>query len=180
MPEVLAGLGIAQVAFLHIDMNCAYPERAALEHFWDRLAPGAMVLFDDYAYYGNGALAGAIRCCGGGIGGGSAVAADGTGADRQISGKARARAAHLLSANECDIVIETWGALPEDRGNPKHAACSDHLGADRRHHVFFRGQGLVVSAAHIPARPGLRRAVHAHAGDHRRHLLSSRNSPWVG
>jgi hypothetical protein len=60
VPGVLAGLGIAQVAFLHIDMNCAYPERAALEYFWDRLAPGAMVLFDDYAYYGNEALAGAI------------------------------------------------------------------------------------------------------------------------
>jgi hypothetical protein len=41
-------------------MNCAYPERAALEYFWGRLAPGAMVLFDDYAYFGNDALAEAI------------------------------------------------------------------------------------------------------------------------
>ena len=49
-------LGIGQVAFLHIDMNCAYPERAALEYFWDRLSPGAVVLFDDYAYFGNDSL----------------------------------------------------------------------------------------------------------------------------
>jgi len=34
------------------DMNCAYPERAALEFFWERLSPGAVVLLDDYAYRG--------------------------------------------------------------------------------------------------------------------------------
>ena len=60
VPGVLPALGIGRVAFLHIDMNCAYPERAALEYFWDRLTPGGMVLFDDYAYYGNDALASAI------------------------------------------------------------------------------------------------------------------------
>jgi O-methyltransferase len=42
-----------QWPFLHLDMNCAYPERAALEYFWDRLSPGGMVLLDDYAYFGN-------------------------------------------------------------------------------------------------------------------------------
>lgn len=56
VPDVLPALGIDQVAFLHIDMNCAYPERAALEYFWDRLSPGAVVLFDDYAYFGNDCL----------------------------------------------------------------------------------------------------------------------------
>ena len=60
VPGVLPSLGVGRVAFLHIDMNCAYPERAALEYFWGRLAPGAMVLFDDYAYFGNDALAEAI------------------------------------------------------------------------------------------------------------------------
>jgi len=60
VPSVLPSLSIERVAFLHIDMNCAYPERAALEYFWDRLAPGAMVLFDDYAYFGNHALTQAI------------------------------------------------------------------------------------------------------------------------
>jgi hypothetical protein len=52
VPDILPTLDIARVAFLHIDMNCAYPERAALEYFWDRLSPGAFVLLDDYAYYG--------------------------------------------------------------------------------------------------------------------------------
>jgi Methyltransferase domain len=49
VPDILPSLSIDQVAFLHVDMNCAYPERAALEHFWHRLSPGALVLFDDYA-----------------------------------------------------------------------------------------------------------------------------------
>src|SRR5947207_11783221 len=53
VPEVLPVLGARSVAFLHIDMNCAFPERAALEHFWPLLSPGAMVLFDDYAYLDN-------------------------------------------------------------------------------------------------------------------------------
>ena len=53
VPGVLSGLGIDRVAFLHIDMNCAYPEQAALELFWDRLSPGAIVLLDDYAYFGH-------------------------------------------------------------------------------------------------------------------------------
>ena len=60
VPGVLPTLGIGRVGFLHIDMNCAYPERAALEYFWDRLTPGGMVLFDDYAYFANDALAAAI------------------------------------------------------------------------------------------------------------------------
>ena len=49
VPEILASLEIGRVAFLHIDLNCAYPERAAFEFFWPRLSPGALVLFDDYA-----------------------------------------------------------------------------------------------------------------------------------
>ncbi|PWU00845.1 MAG: methyltransferase [Terriglobia bacterium] len=49
VPDILPSLEIERVAFLHIDMNCAYPERSALQYFWDRLSPGALVLFDDYA-----------------------------------------------------------------------------------------------------------------------------------
>jgi hypothetical protein len=52
VPDVLQGIKSDSVAFLHIDMNCAYPEVAALEYFWNRLSPGALVLLDDYAYYG--------------------------------------------------------------------------------------------------------------------------------
>ena len=52
VPEILPVISTSQVAFLHIDMNCAYPEQAALQFFWDRLSPGAIVLLDDYAYFG--------------------------------------------------------------------------------------------------------------------------------
>lgn len=53
IPEVLTTTPIQHVAFLHIDMNCERPEEAALEFFWDRLSPGAVVLLDDYAYMGH-------------------------------------------------------------------------------------------------------------------------------
>ncbi len=53
VPEALPALDVGNVAFLHIDLNCAYPERAALEFFWDRLSCGAIVLLDDYAYFGH-------------------------------------------------------------------------------------------------------------------------------
>ena len=53
VPEVLDTVNIADVAFLHLDMNCALPEQAALEFFWERLSPGGVVLLDDYAYFGN-------------------------------------------------------------------------------------------------------------------------------
>ncbi len=57
VPDVLATLPTGPLAFLHLDMNCALPERAALEFFWSRLSPGGVVLLDDYAYYGNECLA---------------------------------------------------------------------------------------------------------------------------
>ncbi len=53
VPDVLDTVNFQDVAFLHIDMNCALPERTALEFFWHRVSPGGMVLLDDYAYFGN-------------------------------------------------------------------------------------------------------------------------------
>jgi hypothetical protein len=53
VPEVLQNIEFGKIAFLHIDMNCALPERMAIEFFWDRLSPGAVILFDDYAYRGH-------------------------------------------------------------------------------------------------------------------------------
>jgi hypothetical protein len=52
VPETLPLVDTASICYLHLDMNCAVPERAALEYFWPRLVPGGMVLFDDYAYVG--------------------------------------------------------------------------------------------------------------------------------
>ena len=50
VPDTLASVTIDQVAYLHIDMNIAYPERAAIEHFWPKLVHGALVLLDDYGW----------------------------------------------------------------------------------------------------------------------------------
>jgi len=48
IPATLAQVESNQIAFLHLDLNCSPPEVAALEHFWPKLVPGALVLHDDY------------------------------------------------------------------------------------------------------------------------------------
>lgn len=53
VPDTLDEVESDAVAFLHIDMNCAPPEVAALRYFWPRLTPGAFVLLDDYANRGR-------------------------------------------------------------------------------------------------------------------------------
>jgi len=52
IPDTLGQVPARQIAYLHLDMNCAAPEVAALTCFWDRLVVGAPVLLDDYAYFG--------------------------------------------------------------------------------------------------------------------------------
>ncbi|MEI7740988.1 MAG: TylF/MycF/NovP-related O-methyltransferase [bacterium] len=52
IPETLSRVNTRQVAFMHIDMNCAQPELSSIQYFWDKLSDGAMVIFDDYAYRG--------------------------------------------------------------------------------------------------------------------------------
>jgi hypothetical protein len=54
IPETLGNVTATEIAFLHLDMNCAFPEVAALECLWDRMARGALILLDDYAYAGYG------------------------------------------------------------------------------------------------------------------------------
>ncbi|AKS31972.1 TylF/MycF/NovP-related O-methyltransferase [Mycolicibacterium goodii] len=53
VPDTLDQVDAEKVAYLHIDMNCAPPEVAALRYFWPRLTPGAFVLLDDYANRGR-------------------------------------------------------------------------------------------------------------------------------
>lgn len=50
VPETLGRYRGGGVAFLHIDMNVAAPECAALRYFWPHLQPGAPVIFDDYGF----------------------------------------------------------------------------------------------------------------------------------
>ncbi len=52
IPDTLAGVDTGAVAFLHIDMNDPRPEEAAIRHFWSRVDPGGLIVFDDYAYAG--------------------------------------------------------------------------------------------------------------------------------
>jgi len=50
IPETLPQVKTAKVGYLSIDMNCAAPEIAAAEYFWDRLVPGAVMILDDYGW----------------------------------------------------------------------------------------------------------------------------------
>ncbi len=50
VPHTLPEFKGNKIAYLHIDMNAAYPEVAAFEHFWPMLSPGAPVIFDDYGF----------------------------------------------------------------------------------------------------------------------------------
>jgi hypothetical protein len=52
VPEILDQVPDTPVAFLHLDMNHPTPEVAALRHFWPKMSPGAVAVFDDYAFLG--------------------------------------------------------------------------------------------------------------------------------
>lgn len=52
IPHTLSDITADQIAFLHLDLNCAPPEVEALRFCWPRLVPGGVVLLDDYAFRG--------------------------------------------------------------------------------------------------------------------------------
>ena len=54
VPHTFSQVSIDAVCYLSLDMNIAYPERAAMEEFWDKLVPGGIVLLDDYGWIGHG------------------------------------------------------------------------------------------------------------------------------
>ena len=53
VPSILPSVKTDKVAFLSIDMNCAAPEKAALEYFYPKLVSGGVVVFDDYGHRGH-------------------------------------------------------------------------------------------------------------------------------
>ncbi|MEM7212030.1 MAG: TylF/MycF/NovP-related O-methyltransferase [Pseudomonadota bacterium] len=55
VPDTFAEACPDAISFLHLDMNSVASEIAALEHLYDRLSPGAMVVLDDYGWTGYGA-----------------------------------------------------------------------------------------------------------------------------
>jgi hypothetical protein len=50
VPDTLSTVEIERVAYLSLDLNIVEPEIAALEFFWDKLSPGALVVLDDYGW----------------------------------------------------------------------------------------------------------------------------------
>ena len=53
VPESLETVNISKVAYLSIDMNCAPPEKAALEYFWPKLSSGGVIVLDDFGWKGH-------------------------------------------------------------------------------------------------------------------------------
>ena len=52
IPEVFAADGPERIAYLHIDLNQAPAEVAALDHLFDRMVPGGLLILDDYEWAG--------------------------------------------------------------------------------------------------------------------------------
>jgi O-methyltransferase len=50
VPETLSQVTTEKVGYLSIDMNCAAPEIAAAEFFWDKMVSGAAMILDDYGW----------------------------------------------------------------------------------------------------------------------------------
>jgi len=60
VPESLGTVSIGAIAYLHIDMNIAYPEVEASKALWERVTPGGIVVYDDYGSPSHGAQKQAI------------------------------------------------------------------------------------------------------------------------
>jgi O-methyltransferase len=50
VPDTLPEVDAQKIALLSIDMNMVEPEIAAINFFWDKLVPGAVVILDDYGF----------------------------------------------------------------------------------------------------------------------------------
>jgi hypothetical protein len=50
VPDTLPQVKATKISYLSIDMNCAAPEIAAAEYFWEKLVPGAVIVLDDYGW----------------------------------------------------------------------------------------------------------------------------------
>ena len=51
LPESLADIMPDRIAFLHVDLNSPAAEIATLEVLFDRVVPGAAIVFDDYGWH---------------------------------------------------------------------------------------------------------------------------------
>ena len=53
VPDSFAKAAPEKIAFLHIDMNSEKAEMLALEHLFDRVTPGGVIVFDDFGWTCN-------------------------------------------------------------------------------------------------------------------------------
>ncbi len=53
IPDILPEVKTEKVCYLSIDMNCAEPEIASAEYFWDKMVSGAVIILDDYGWVGH-------------------------------------------------------------------------------------------------------------------------------
>jgi hypothetical protein len=53
IPHTLPQVPATKVAYLSIDMNVPEPELAAGEFFWPKMQPGAVIVLDDYNFFGH-------------------------------------------------------------------------------------------------------------------------------
>lgn len=53
VPDSFEGAVPEKIAFLHIDMNSEQAEMLALEHLFDKVTPGGMIVFDDFGWTCN-------------------------------------------------------------------------------------------------------------------------------
>ena len=54
VPEILVEHVPDRIAFLHMDLNSAVAEIAALNHLFDRITPGGVIIFDDFGWLASG------------------------------------------------------------------------------------------------------------------------------
>ncbi|HYM31632.1 MAG TPA: TylF/MycF/NovP-related O-methyltransferase [Candidatus Cybelea sp.] len=55
VPDVLIGTAPERIAYLHIDLNAASAEIAALDILFDRVVPGGTIVFDDFGHMAHAA-----------------------------------------------------------------------------------------------------------------------------
>jgi SAM-dependent methyltransferase len=55
VPEILAEVCPDKIAFMHVDLNNSQAEIAALDALYDRVTPGGVIVFDDFAWDVSGA-----------------------------------------------------------------------------------------------------------------------------
>lgn len=52
MPDTLNQIKVEKISFLSIDLNSAAPEILCMQHLWEKVVKGGIIIFDDYGFPG--------------------------------------------------------------------------------------------------------------------------------